>query len=126
MAGSAATAVNRLGASPHGHLPRGRAADAGDGRASLAHCSGLLIGPTTTVFYDSGFLIGLAALWPPSWAGWPATLPRWWGHVRRSGRSLWPVLGQRLQGGEDFAVFTLILPILLWRPLTDKHVGEDH
>jgi hypothetical protein len=47
--------------------------------AFIGALSGLLIGPTTTVFYDSGFLIGLkgfvAAVASPAC---PATRWRWW------------------------------------------------
>jgi len=62
LAGKAlrATAVNRLGCAADGHSPA--AAQAGCRSRwppSSAALSGLLIGPTTTVFYDSGFLIGL-------------------------------------------------------------------
>ena len=55
-----ATAVNRLGARLDGHLDFGGGASLSFGLAAfMGALSGLLIGPATTMFYDSGFLIGL-------------------------------------------------------------------
>jgi hypothetical protein len=69
--------------------------------ALIGALSGLLIGPTTTVFYDSGFLIGLKGFVAAVIGGLPAT--RWplrWAPVRRAGGVLWLVLGQCVQGGD--------------------------
>ena len=97
-----ATAVNRTGARlmgissrrPSGQLTFTMA-------AFIGALSGLLIGPTTTVFYDSGFLIGLKGFVAAVVAGlasYPgALLAR---AVRRRHRGLRLVLGQRLQGGD--------------------------
>lgn len=126
LAGKAlrATAVNRLGARLMG------ISSAAAGRLSftmaafIGALSGLLIGPTTTVFYDSGFLLGLkgfVAAVMGGLASYPAALvgALFVGLVEAFG-SFWA------SAFKEVIVFTLILPILLWRSLTDKHAGEDH
>src|SRR6186997_1876006 len=54
-----ATAVNRLGARLMGISTSGAGKLSFCLAAFIGALSGLLIGPTTTIFYDSGFLIGL-------------------------------------------------------------------
>ncbi|HMA08827.1 MAG TPA: branched-chain amino acid ABC transporter permease, partial [Ramlibacter sp.] len=54
-----ATAVNRLGARLMGISPQSAGQMTFAMAALIGALSGLLIGPTTTIFYDSGFLIGL-------------------------------------------------------------------
>ena len=69
--------------------------------AFIGALSGLLIGPTTTVFYDSGFLIGLKGFVAAIFGGlasYPAAAAR--RADRRRARELRLVLGQRLQGGD--------------------------
>jgi branched-chain amino acid transport system permease protein len=63
LAGKAlrATAVNRVGARLVGILPSTTGAVAFLLASALAGVSGILIGPVTTLYYDSGFLIGLKA-----------------------------------------------------------------
>jgi branched-chain amino acid transport system permease protein len=56
-----ATAVNRVGARLVGILPSTTGAMAFFLASALAGISGILIGPVTTLYYDSGFLIGLKA-----------------------------------------------------------------
>ena len=69
--------------------------------AFIGALSGLLIGPTTTVFYDSGFLIGLKGFVAAVFAGlasYPLAL------VGALGvgllESFGSLLGQRLQGSD--------------------------
>jgi branched-chain amino acid transport system permease protein len=119
-----ATAVNRLGArlmgvSTHqaGQLTLAMA-------ALIGALSGLLIGPTTTVFYDSGFLIGLKGFVAAVIGGlgsYPAAAvgALFVGLVEAFG-SFWA------SAFKEVIVFTLILPILVWRSMTDGHHGEDH
>jgi branched-chain amino acid transport system permease protein len=119
-----ATAINRLGArlmgiSSHtaGQLTLAMA-------ALIGALSGLLIGPTTTVFYDSGFLIGLkgfVAAVIGGLASYPAAAvgALFVGLVESFG-SFWA------SAFKEVIVFTLILPILLWRSLAGKHDGEEH
>jgi branched-chain amino acid transport system permease protein len=56
-----ATAVNRVGARLVGIMPSTTGAIAFLLASALAAISGILIGPVTTLYYDSGFLIGLKA-----------------------------------------------------------------
>ena len=56
-----ATAVNRVGARLVGILPSTTGAIAFLLASALAGISGILIGPVATLYYDSGFLIGLKA-----------------------------------------------------------------
>ena len=119
-----ATAVNRLGArlmgiSSHtsGQLTFAMA-------ALIGALSGLLIGPSTTVFYDSGFLIGLKGFVAAVIAGlasYPGALlgALFVGVVEAFG-SFWA------SAFKEVIVFTLILPILLWRSLKSGHSDEEH
>jgi branched-chain amino acid transport system permease protein len=119
-----ATAVNRLGArlmgiSSHtsGQLTFAMA-------ALIGALSGLLIGPTTTVFYDSGFLIGLKGFVAAVVAGlssYPgALLGALFVGVIESFGSFWA------SAFKEVIVFTLILPILLWRSLQSGQSDEEH
>ncbi|WP_114970284.1 branched-chain amino acid ABC transporter permease [Rhodoferax ferrireducens] len=119
-----ATAVNRLGArlmgiSSHtsGQLTFAMA-------ALIGALSGLLIGPTTTVFYDSGFLIGLKGFVAAVVAGlssYPgALLGALFVGIVESFGSFWA------SAFKEVIVFTLILPILLWRSLQGGHSDEEH
>src|SRR3984893_6543185 len=56
-----ATAVNRVGARLVGIQPSTTGTTAFLLASALAAVSGILIGPVTTLYYDSGFLIGLKA-----------------------------------------------------------------
>lgn len=56
-----ATAVNRVGARLVGIRPASAGAVAFLIASGLAAISGILIGPVNTLFYDSGFVIGLKA-----------------------------------------------------------------
>lgn len=119
-----ATAVNRLGArlmgiSSHtaGQLTLAMA-------ALIGALSGLLIGPTTTVFFDSGFLIGLkgfVAAVIGGLASYPgALLGALMVGIIEAFSSFWA------SAFKEVIVFTLILPVLLWRSLTSVHSDEDH
>lgn len=125
LAGKAlrATAVNRLGA----RLMGIRSASAGrlsfTMAAFIGALSGLLIGPTTTVFYDSGFLIGLKGFVAAVFAGlasYPLAL------VGALGVGLLEAYGSFWSSPyKEVIVFSAILPVLLWRSLRDPH-GEEH
>jgi branched-chain amino acid transport system permease protein len=119
-----ATAVNRLGARLMGISTQGAGQLTLAMAALIGALSGLLIGPTTTVFYDSGFLIGLKGFVAAVMGGlssYPAALvgALFVGLVEAFG-SFWA------SAFKEVIVFTLILPILLWRSMTDRHSGEDH
>jgi branched-chain amino acid transport system permease protein len=125
LAGKAlrATAVNRLGA----RLMGIRTASAGrlsfTMAAFIGALSGLLIGPTTTVFYDSGFLIGLKGFVAAVFAGlasYPLAL------VGALGVGLLEAYGSFWSSPyKEVIVFSAILPVLLWRSLRDPH-SEEH
>ena len=118
-----ATAVNRVGARLAGISP----SFAGTltftlGALVCAFC-GVLIGPITTVYYDSGFLISLKgfvgaiigglASYPVAAAG--ALLVG----LLESFSSFWA------SAFKEVIVFTLIIPVLLWRSLAAQHHEEE-
>jgi branched-chain amino acid transport system permease protein len=118
-----ATAVNRLGARLMGISTIGAGQATFAMAALIGALSGLLIGPTTTVFYDSGFLIGLKGFVAAVMGGlqsYPlaAVGALFVGLVEAFG-SFWA------SAFKEVIVFTLVLPILLWRSLADGH-AEDH
>lgn len=119
-----ATAVNRLGARLMGISSPAAGQLTFAMAALIGALSGLLIGPNTTVFYDSGFLIGLK--------GFVAAVV--------AGLSSYPgaLVGALFVGAveafssfyasafKEVIVFTIILPVLLWRSLNDGHSDEEH
>lgn len=118
-----ATAVNRVGARLMG-IPAIMAGKLTFGLAALIGTfSGILIAPLTTIYYDSGFLIGLKgfvgaivaglASYPLAAAG--ALLVG----MLESVSSFWA------SAFKEVIVFTLIIPVLLWRSLSTHHVEED-
>ena len=118
-----ATAVNRLGARLMGISTTAAGALSFTMAAFIGALSGLLIGPTTTVFYDSGFLIGLKGFVAAVFAGlasYPAAAVGAIGvGILESFGSFWA------SAFKEVIVFTAILPVLLWRSLRDTHVDEE-
>jgi branched-chain amino acid transport system permease protein len=118
-----ATAVNRLGARLVGIGTTQAGRLAFTLAAAMGALCGVLIAPLTTVYYDSGFLIGLkgfvAAIiggmgsYPVAAAG--AILVG----LLESYSSFWA------SAFKEVIVFTLIIPVLLWRSLTSRHVEEE-
>jgi len=118
-----ATAVNRAGARLVGISPDFAGALTFALAALLCGFSGVLIGPITTVYYDSGFLVGLKGFvgaiigglssYPIAAAG--ALLVG----LIESFSSFWA------SAFKEVIVFTLIIPVLLWRSLTTTHHEED-
>ena len=119
-----ATAVNRLGARLMGISSQSAGQMTFAMAALIGALSGLLIGPTTTVFYDSGFLIGLKGFVAAVVAGlssYPgALLGALFVGVIESFGSFWA------SAFKEVIVFTLILPVLLVRSLSSAHSDEDH
>lgn len=118
-----ATAVNRLGARLMGISTHGAGQATFAMAALIGALSGLLIGPTTTVFYDSGFLIGLkgfVAAVIGGLASYPAAAvgALFVGLVEAFG-SFWA------SAFKEVIVFTMILPILVWRSMAGGH-AEEH
>jgi branched-chain amino acid transport system permease protein len=125
LAGKAlrATAVNQLGARLMGISTRSAGRLSFTMAAFIGALSGLLIGPTTTVFYDSGFLIGLKGFVAAVFAGlasYPLAL------VGALGVGLLESFGSFWSSPyKEVIVFSAILPVLLWRSLRDPH-SEEH
>lgn len=119
-----ATAVNRRGARLVGIGTNQAGKLAFTLAAAIGALSGILIGPATTIFYDSGFLIGLKGFvgaivgglvsYPAAAAG--ALLVG----LLESYSSFWA------SAFKEVIVFTLIIPVLLWRSLTSKQVDDEH
>jgi branched-chain amino acid transport system permease protein len=119
-----ATAVNRTGARLMGISTHASGQLTFLLAALIGALSGLLIGPTTTVFYDSGFLIGLKGFVAAVIAGlssYPGALlgALFVGIVEAFG-AFWA------SAFKEVIVFTLVLPILLVRSLRSGHSDEDH
>ena len=119
-----ATAVNRLGARLMGISSQSAGQLTLMMAALIGALSGLLIGPTTTVFYDSGFLIGLkgfVAAVVGGLASYPgAALGALMVGVVEAFGSFWA------SAFKEVIVFTLILPVLFWRSLRSGHSDEAH
>jgi len=118
-----ATAVNRNGARLMGISSDGAGSLSFTLAAFIGALSGLLIGPSTTVFYDSGFLIGLKGFVAAVFAGltsYPLAL------VGAVGVGLVEAFGSFWASAfKEVIVFTAILPVLLWRSFVDPH-AEEH
>ncbi len=125
LAGKAlrATAVNRVGARLMGISSNSAGRLAFTMAAFIGALSGLLIGPTTTIFYDSGFIIGLKGFVAAVFAGlasYPLALVGALAvGLLESFSSFWA------SSFKEVIVFASILPVLLWRSLRDPH-GEEH
>ena len=118
-----ATAVNRTGARLMGISSHTSGQLTFLMAALIGGLSGLLIGPTTTVFYDSGFLIGLkgfVAAVMGGLASYPgALLGALFVGTAESFGAFWA------SAFKEVIVFTLVLPILLVRSLRSGHSDED-
>ncbi|MTV35996.1 branched-chain amino acid ABC transporter permease [Duganella radicis] len=124
LAGKAlrATAINRLGAQLVGIGTTQAGRLAFTLAAGIGALCGILIAPLTTIYYDSGFLTGLKgfvgaivgglAAYPAAAAG--ALLVG----VLESFSSFWA------STLKEVIVFTLIIPVLLWRSLKSTHIEE--
>ena len=118
-----ATATNRVGARLMG-IPTGLSGDLSFALAALIGAvSGLLIAPITTIYYDTGFLIGLKGFVAAIFGGlasYPAAL---FGSLLvgqlEAFSSFWA------SAFKEVIVFTLIIPVLLWRSLNSGHVEDE-
>lgn len=118
-----ATAVNRIGARLVG-IPTEVSGSLSFMLAALIGAlSGLLIAPITTIYYDTGFLIGLKGFvggilggmvtYPMAAAGAVVL------GLLEAFASFWA------SALKETIVFTVIIPILIWRSLRARHVEED-
>jgi branched-chain amino acid transport system permease protein len=118
-----ATAFNPTGARLIGFSPDAAGRLSFTVASVLGTLSGILIGPVTTIYYDSGFLIGLKgfvaaiiaglASYPLALAG--ALLVG----LLESFASFWA------SAYKEVLVFTLIIPVLLWLSATTHHPEDD-
>lgn len=118
-----ATAVNQLGARIVGISAEKAGMLSFALAAGVGALSGVLIGPTTTVFYDTGFLIGLKGFVAAVFAGlasFPGALAGAIvvGLIESFG-SFWA------SAFKESIVFAAIIPILLWRSLLSRG-SEEH
>jgi branched-chain amino acid transport system permease protein len=117
-----ATAVNRLGARLVGIGTTQAGRLAFTLAALMGALCGVLIAPLTTVYYDSGFLIGLKGFVGAIIGGLGSYPIAAGGAVLvgllESYSSFWA------SAFKEVIVFTLIIPVLLWRSLTSRHVDE--
>lgn len=118
-----ATAVNRRGARLMGisTVMSGRITFAV--AALIGTFSGMLIAPITTIYYDSGFLVGLkgfVAAIIGGLASYPlAAIGAIGVGILEAFSSFWA------SAYKEVIVFTLIIPVLLLRSMTSKHVDEE-
>jgi len=118
-----ATAINQTGARLVGIRPRRTGAIAFVLASLLGGVSGLLIGPVTTVYYDSGFLIGLKAFVAAIVGGlgsYPLTAAGAVGvGILESFASYWS------SSLKESIVFGILIPVLLWRSLISPQHEEE-
>lgn len=118
-----ATAINRTGARLVGIRPAATGTIAYLLASLLAGISGVLIAPVTTIFYDSGFLIGLKAFVGAiigAMTSYPVTaLGAVMVGLLESFTSFW------ISPYKEVVVFSLLIPVLLWRSLSFAGVEEE-
>ena len=118
-----ATALNRIGARLCGVSPSFAGALTFTLASLLCAFCGVLIGPITTVYYDSGFLVSLKGFVGAiigGLASYPlAAAGALFVGLIESFSSFWA------SAFKEVIVFTLIIPVLLWRSLTTHHHEEE-
>jgi branched-chain amino acid transport system permease protein len=118
-----ATAINRVGARLVGISTTLAGKLSFTLAALIGACSGVLIAPITTVYYDSGFLIGLKGF-VAAIIGGLVSYP-----IAAAGALLVGLLEAYssfwASAFKEVIVFTLIIPVLLWRSLGKRHIEEE-
>ncbi len=118
-----ATAVNRRGARLMGISTTMSGSLTFTLAVAIGAMSGMLIAPITTVYYDTGFLIGLKGF-VGAIIGGLASYP-----VAAAGSLLVGVLEAFASfwasAYKEVIVFTLIIPVLVWRSFSSRHVDEE-
>jgi len=118
-----ATAFNRTGARLMGIRPARAGTIAYLLGSLMAGVSGILIAPVNTIFYDSGFLLGLKAFVGAIIGGmisYPgAAIGAFGVGILESFASF------ESSTLKDVIVFSLLIPVLLWRSLASQHSEEE-
>jgi branched-chain amino acid transport system permease protein len=118
-----ATALNRTGARLMGIRPEHAGSIAFLLGSLLAAISGILIAPVNTIFYDSGFLIGLKAF-VGAIIGGLVNFP-----VTALGALFVGILESfaafQSSPFKEVIVFSILIPVLLWRSFTFVHAEEE-
>jgi branched-chain amino acid transport system permease protein len=118
-----ATAINRVGARLMGISTTLAGRLSFTLAAGIGALSGILIAPITTIYYDTGFLVGLKGF-VAAIIGGLASYP-----LAAAGALLVGLLEAYssfwASAFKEAIVFTLIIPVLLWRSLTSRHVEEE-
>ena len=118
-----ATAINRTGARLMGIRPNHAGTVAYLLGSALAAVSGILIAPVNTIFYDSGFLIGLKAF-VGAIIGGLVSFP-----VTAVGSLFVGILESfaafQSSAFKEVIVFSVLIPVLLWRSYTFAY-SEEH
>jgi branched-chain amino acid transport system permease protein len=116
-----ATAFNRIGARLIGFSPISAGLITFAFAAFLGAASGVLIGPLVTIYYDSGFVIGLKGFVGAiigGLASYPLTaIGSVLVGILESFSSFWA------SAYKEVIVFTMIIPVLIWLSLT--HVAQE-
>jgi branched-chain amino acid transport system permease protein len=118
-----ATAVNRVGARLVGILPSTTGATAFLLASALAGVSGILIGPVTTLYYDSGFLIGLKAFVGAIIGGLVSYPAAAMGAVFVGLFESWAAYWD--SSLKEVLVFGALIPILIWQSFFLHHGIEE-
>jgi branched-chain amino acid transport system permease protein len=118
-----ATALNRTGAKLMG-ISTDMAGKLSFALAALVGAFlGILVSPITTIYYDTGFLMGLKGFVGAIFGGLASYPLAALGALMVAGiesyASFWA------SAFKEVIVFTLIIPVLLLRSLTTHHVDED-
>jgi branched-subunit amino acid ABC-type transport system permease component len=118
-----ATAVNRVAARIVGIRPGHTGTLAFLLASLLGAISGVLIGPTTTLYYDSGFIIGLKSFVGAIIGGlmsYPGTaIGAVFIGLLESFASFWS------SSLKEVVVFSVLIPVLLWRSLSLEQTDEE-
>lgn len=118
-----AAAINRMGAQLMGISPVFAGKSMFALAALIGAMSGMLIAPITTIYYDSGFIISLKGFVGSIIGGlvsYPvAAIGAVFVGLIESFSTFWA------SAYKDIIVFLLIIPVLLWRSLSSRHVEEE-
>jgi branched-chain amino acid transport system permease protein len=118
-----ATAVNRTGARLMGIRPARAGTIAYLLGSLMAGVSGILIAPVNTIFYDSGFLLGLKAF-VGAIVGGMTSYPG--AAIGALGVGILESFASFESSTlKDVIVFSLLIPILLWRSMASQHSEEE-